>query len=196
MHSDFQHIGQAFGLTSICVYGGAYGEQERALRQGCDIVISGTPGRVKDHLDRKTLSFEKLRFRVLDEADEMLNMGFVEDIETILNHAKDNANLQTVLFSATLPKWVADISKRFLVPGYTTIDLVGDEKQKASGSVQHMLINCQWSERTDLVCDLIRAKVPGDGRVIVFCDTKRDCGELRRRSRRSSRRARRLSTAT
>ena len=178
VHSDFQHIGQAFGLTSICVYGGApYGEQERALRQGCDIVI-GTPGRVKDHLDRKTLSFEKLRFRVLDEADEMLNMGFVEDIETILNHAKDNANLQTVLFSATLPKWVADISKRFLVPGYTTIDLVGDEKQKASGSVQHMLINCQWSERTDLVCDLIRAKVPGDGRVIVFCDTKRDCGEL------------------
>ena len=178
VHSDFQHIGQAFGLTSICVYGGApYGEQERALRQGCDIVI-GTPGRVKDHLDRKTLSFEKLRFRVLDEADEMLNMGFVEDIETILNHAKDNANLQTVLFSATLPKWVADISKRFLVPGYTTIDLVGDEKQKASGSVQHMLINCQWSERTDLVCDLIRAKVPGNGRVIVFCDTKRDCGEL------------------
>ena len=178
VHTDFQHIGKAFGLVSICVYGGApYGDQERALRQGCDIVI-GTPGRVKDHLDRKTLSFEKLRFRVLDEADEMLNMGFVEDIETILNHAKDNANLQTVLFSATLPKWVADISSRFLTPGYTTIDLVGNEKQKASSSVQHRLINCQWSERTDLVCDLIRATVPGDGRVIVFCDTKRDCGEL------------------
>lgn len=178
VHTDFQHIGKALGLVSICVYGGApYGDQERALRQGCDIVI-GTPGRVKDHLDRKTLSFEKLRFRVLDEADEMLNMGFVEDIETILNHAKDNANLQTVLFSATLPKWVADISSRFLTPGYTTIDLVGNEKQKASSSVQHRLINCQWSERTDLVCDLIRATVPGDGRVIVFCDTKRDCGEL------------------
>ena len=160
------------------MYGGApYGDQERALRAGCDIVV-GTPGRMKDHLERKTLSFEKLRFRVLDEADEMLNMGFVEDIETILNAAKDNDKLQTLLFSATLPKWVADIARRFLTPGYTTVDLVGDEKQKASGSVQHLLLSCQWSERTELVCDLIRAKVPGDGRVIVFCDTKRDCGEL------------------
>ena len=151
--------------------------KERALRAGCDIAV-GTPGRMKDHLERKTLSFEKLRFRVLDEADEMLNMGFVEDIETILNAAKDNDKLQTLLFSATLPKWVADIARRFLTPGYTTVDLVGDEKQKASGSVQHLLLSCQWSERTELVCDLIRAKVPGDGRVHVFCDTKRDCGEL------------------
>ena len=108
------HIGAAFKLNAICVYGGApYGDQERALRAGCDIVV-GTPGRMKDHLERKTLSFEKLRFRVLDEADEMLNMGFVEDIETILNAAKDNDKLQTLLFSATLPKWVADIARRFL----------------------------------------------------------------------------------
>ena len=111
----------------------------------------------------------------------MLNMGFVEDIETILNAAKDNDDLQTLLFSATLPKWVADIARRFLTAGHTTVDLVGDEKRKGSGSVQHMLMPCQWSERTELVCDLIRAKVPGDGRVIVFCDTKRDCGELSRR---------------
>ena len=178
VHTDFQYIGNAFKLVSICVYGGApYGEQERALRAGADIII-GTPGRMKDHLERKTLSFQNLRFRVLDEADEMLNMGFVEDIELILDNAKGNTNLQTLLFSATLPKWVADISRRFLTPGYTTVDLVGDEKRKASDSVTHMVMPCQWSERTELVCDLIRAKVPGDGRVIVFCDTKRDCGEL------------------
>jgi ATP-dependent RNA helicase DDX21 len=133
---------------------------------------------MKDHLDRKTLSFEKLRFRVLDEADEMLNMGFVEDIEHILGAAKDNENLQTLLFSATLPKWVADIARRFLQPSYTTVDLVGDEKQKASSMVTHLMLSCQWSERTELVCDLIKAKCPGGGRVIVFCDTKRDCGEL------------------
>ena len=178
VHTDFQYIGNAFKLSAICVYGGApYGEQERALRAGTDIVI-GTPGRMKDHLDRKTLSFTNLRFRVLDEADEMLNMGFVEDIELILDAAKGNARLQTLLFSATLPKWVADISKRFLQPGYTTVDLVGNETKKASDSVTHMVMPCQWSERTELVCDLIKAKVPGDGRVIVFCDTKRDCGEL------------------
>lgn len=178
VHTDFAHIGTAFGLNAICVYGGApYGDQERSLRAGTDIVI-GTPGRVKDHLERKTLSFEKLRFRVLDEADEMLNMGFVDDIETILGAAKDNERLQTLLFSATLPKWVADIARRFLQPGYVTVDLVGDEKQKANSSCTHLLLSCQWSERTELVCDLIRAKVPGGGRVIVFCDTKRDCGEL------------------
>lgn len=178
VHADFAHIGAAFKLNAICVYGGApYGDQERALRAGTDIVI-GTPGRMKDHLERKTLSFEKLRFRVLDEADEMLNMGFVDDIEIILGAAKDNPNLQTLLFSATLPKWVADISRRFLKPDHATVDLVGDEKQKASGSVQHMLLHCQWSERTELVCDLIRTKAPDGGRVIVFCDTKRDCGEL------------------
>ena len=75
---------------------------------------------MKDHLERKTLSFANLRFRVLDEADEMLNMGFVEDIETILNAAKDNDDLQTLLFSATLPKWVADIARRFLTAGHAT----------------------------------------------------------------------------
>ena len=101
---------------------------------------------------------------------------FEPQVIKIVNNIRPDR--QTVLFSATLPKWVADISSRFLTPGYTTIDLVGNEKQKASSSVQHRLINCQWSERTDLVCDLIRATVPGDGRVIVFCDTKRDCGEL------------------
>ena len=125
VHADFQHIGTAFKLNAICVYGGApYGEQERALRSGCDIVV-GTPGRMKDHLERKTLSFEKLRFRVLDEADEMLNMGF-EDIEIILNAAKDNEGLQTLLFR-NLAQLGADIARRFpsqgtrpLIPWATT----------------------------------------------------------------------------
>jgi len=173
--ADFEWIGRAFGFKALCVYGGApYREQEMGLRGGVDIVI-GTPGRMKDHLERKTLVMSNLQFRVLDEADEMLNMGFVDDVEIIL---KSTADVQTLLFSATLPSWVKDIAKRFLKPNYATIDLVGDEKQKASGAVQHMLLPCQWSDRVDLVCDVIRSKAPGGGRTIVFCDTKRDCGEL------------------
>lgn len=173
--ADFDWIGNSYGFKSLCVYGGApYREQEMGLRSGVDIVI-GTPGRMKDHLERKTLMMTDLKFRVLDEADEMLNMGFVDDVETIL---KSSGDVQTLLFSATLPSWVKDISKRFLKPNYSTVDLVGDEKQKASGAVQHMLLPCQWSDRVDLVCDVIRSKAPGGGRVIVFCDTKRDCGEL------------------
>lgn len=173
--ADFDWIGNSYGFKSLCVYGGApYREQEMGLRGGCDIVI-GTPGRMKDHLERKTLVMDNLKFRVLDEADEMLNMGFVDDVELIL---KSSGDVQTLLFSATLPPWVKDIAKRFLKSNYATVDLVGDEKQKASGQVQHMLLPCQWSDRVDLVCDVIRSKAPGGGRVIVFCDTKRDCGEL------------------
>jgi len=175
VYQDFEWIGNAYGFKSLCVYGGApYREQEMGLRGGCDIVI-GTPGRMKDHLERKTLMMDNLKFRVLDEADEMLNMGFVDDVELIL---KSSGDVQTLLFSATLPPWVKDIAKRFLKPDYATVDLVGDQKQKASGAVQHMLLPCQWSDRVDLVCDVIRSKAPGGGRVIVFCDTKRDCGEL------------------
>ncbi len=76
----------------------------------------------------------QLRFRVLDECDEMLNMGFVEDVEKILNAGVDAATVQTLLFSATLPHWVKDITKRFLKPGFTTVDLVGNQKMKV-GSV-------------------------------------------------------------
>jgi ATP-dependent RNA helicase DDX21 len=173
--ADFDWVGQAFNLKTVCVYGGApYRDQEQGLRSGCDIIV-GTPGRVKDHLDRKNLKFDNLKFRVLDEADEMLNMGFVDDVETIL---KVSGDIQTLLFSATLPPWVKDIAKRFLKKDYATIDLVGNEKQKASGQVQHLLLPCQWQERVSLIPDLIRAKAPTGGRCILFCDTKRDCTEL------------------
>ena len=75
MHEDFNKYGAVVGLTTVCVYGGApMQSQEYALRRGVDVVV-GTPGRVKDFLERGSLDCSKLRFRVLDEADEMLNMG-------------------------------------------------------------------------------------------------------------------------
>ena len=75
MHEDFNKYGAVVGLTTVCVYGGApMQNQEYALRRGVDVVV-GTPGRVKDFLERGSLDLSKLRFRVLDEADEMLNMG-------------------------------------------------------------------------------------------------------------------------
>ena len=68
---------------------------------------------------------------MLDECDEMLNMGFVDDVEKILGANKDKAAVQTLLFSATLPSWVKDITRRFLKPTFKTIDLVGNERMKA-----------------------------------------------------------------
>ncbi|KAG1359174.1 hypothetical protein COCNU_08G006200 [Cocos nucifera] len=142
VYADFQVYGGAVGLSSCCLYGGSpYRAQELALKRGIDIVV-GTPGRIKDHIERGTLDLKFLKFRILDEADEMLNMGFVDDVELILGQVKDVTKVQTLLFSATLPDWVKKISARFLKPDKKTADLVGNEKLKASASVRHLVLPC------------------------------------------------------
>jgi len=100
------------GLNVVALYGGQrYDVQLRALRQGPQVVV-GTPGRLLDHLKRGTLDLSNLRGLVLDEADEMLRMGFIEDVETIMAQIPDNH--QTALFSATMPEAIRRITKRFM----------------------------------------------------------------------------------
>ncbi|KAL2642915.1 hypothetical protein R1flu_010502 [Riccia fluitans] len=177
VHQDFQVYGQSVGLSTVCVYGGApYSPQETALRKGVDIVV-GTPGRIKDHLSRGSLNLRTLKFRVLDEADEMLNMGFVDDVETILGAVEDASTVQTLLFSATMPDWVKQIAARFLKPNKTTVDLVGEEKMKASAAVKHLLMPCVYFARAQVVSDIISCYGSG-GRCIVFTETKNDASEL------------------
>src|SRR5690606_9106321 len=94
-------------VETLPIYGGQpYERQFRGLQRGVHIVV-GTPGRVMDHMRRGTLSLESLEFFVLDEADEMLDMGFVEDIEWVLEHAPKER--QTALFSATMPPRIAEL---------------------------------------------------------------------------------------
>ncbi|KAA8533812.1 hypothetical protein F0562_031329 [Nyssa sinensis] len=122
--ADFEVYGSALGLTSCCLYGGApYQTQQVKLKRGVDIVV-GTPGRIKDHIERGNIDLSSLKFRVLDESDEMLRMGFVEDVELILGKVEDATKVQTLLFSATLPDWVKQISSRFLKSDKKTADLV------------------------------------------------------------------------
>ena len=100
------------GLRVLPVYGGqGYGVQLSALRRGVHIVV-GTPGRIMDHLEKGTLDLSELRFLVLDEADEMLKMGFAEDVETILKETPDDKNV--ALFSATMPAQIRRIAKKYL----------------------------------------------------------------------------------
>src|SRR4051812_29384983 len=100
------------GVHVLPVYGGqGYGVQLSALRRGVHVVV-GTPGRIMDHLARGTLDLTELRFLVLDEADEMLNMGFADDVETILADTPDDKNV--ALFSATMPAQIRRISKQYL----------------------------------------------------------------------------------
>src|SRR5205085_8679869 len=97
--------------TALLVGGRAYGSQLSALRYGAQIVV-GTPGRVKDHLDRGTLVLSQLRMCVLDEADQMLDSGFAPAIEEILSTTPDTR--QMALFSATMPDWIATLQQKFL----------------------------------------------------------------------------------
>src|SRR3954454_23620242 len=100
------------GVHVLPVYGGqAYGVQLSALRRGVHVVV-GTPGRIMDHLEKGTLDLTELRFLVLDEADEMLNMGFAEDVETILADTPDDKHV--ALFSATMPAQIRRIAKKYL----------------------------------------------------------------------------------
>ncbi|KAG6721070.1 hypothetical protein I3843_03G093300 [Carya illinoinensis] len=177
VYADFEVYGGALGLVSCCLYGGApYQSQEIRLKRGVDIVI-GTPGRVKDHIERGNIDFSSLKFRVLDEADEMLRMGFVEDVELILGKVEDTSKVQTLLFSATLPSWVKQIAARFLKPDKKTADLVGNEKMKASTSVRHIVLPCSSSARSQLIPDVIRCYGSG-GRTIIFTETKDSASTL------------------
>ena len=100
------------GFHVLPIYGGqSMGLQLRQLRRGAQIVV-GTPGRVMDHMRRKSLNLDDLEALVLDEADEMLNMGFIEDIEWILEHTPESR--QIALFSATMPKAIQSVAKRYL----------------------------------------------------------------------------------
>jgi ATP-dependent RNA helicase DeaD len=100
------------GVHVLPIYGGqAYGIQLSALRRGVHVVV-GTPGRIMDHLEKRTLDLSQLRFLVLDEADEMLKMGFADDVETIL--AETPADKHVALFSATMPAQIRRISKKYL----------------------------------------------------------------------------------
>ncbi|KAG2425695.1 hypothetical protein HXX76_013537 [Chlamydomonas incerta] len=174
----FANTGKAANLYTMCVYGGTpYDGQEQALSRGVDVVV-GTPGRVKDLLERGTLKLSNIRFRVLDEVDQMLAMGFIEDVEIILKQGENNRDqIQTLLFSATLPKWVQGLTQRFLRPGHKFLDLVGDDRMQAAVTVKHLMLPCSYPQRAGLLKDLITSYGAG-GRTIIFTDSKKEAAEL------------------
>jgi len=108
-------------LDTICLYGGMPIQQQmRQLNYGVDIVV-GTPGRIIDLLNRRALNLQDVKFVVLDEADQMLQVGFQEAVEKILENLSPNR--QTLMFSATMPSWIKSITRNYL-NNPLTIDLV------------------------------------------------------------------------
>jgi len=162
-------------LATTCVYGGTpIGTQESKLRRGVDIVV-GTPGRVQDLMNRGSLNLSDIEFVVLDEADQMLNVGFEEDVEAILRDCPESR--QTFLFSATMPSWVKQITRKFLKPGHVVVDLVGDSRTKLAETIELMSCVVSHSNRTSIVMDLVTVYAK-DKKAICFTQTKRAADEL------------------
>jgi ATP-dependent RNA helicase DeaD len=159
------------GISVVPIYGGEQiGLQLSSLRQGCQIVV-GTPGRVMDHMRRKTLRLQDVKMVVLDEADEMLNMGFVEDIETILSETPETR--QTVLFSATMPASVLAITKKFQNnPQMVEIK----QAQKTVATTEQFFFNTPKGQKTAALCRLLEYYKPTSS--IIFCNTKLMVDEL------------------
>ena len=159
--SKFMH-----GIKILPVYGGQdIGKQIRSLKGGVQLVI-GTPGRVMDHLRRRTLRFDNLHTIVLDEADEMLNMGFREDIETILKDAPEER--QTVLFSATMPKPIMEITKKFQNNAKV---IKVTKKELTVPNIEQYYYDVKPKKKEEVLSRLLDIYSPRLS--VVFCNTKK-----------------------
>ena len=158
-------------VKPCAVYGGAaMDKQISELRRGANIVV-GTPGRVMDHIGRKTLKLENLRTIVLDEADEMLNMGFREDIETILSFVPKER--QTVLFSATMPPPIMAITKEYQ---NDPVVIKVESKARTVDTIEQKYFEVPMGRKTDALKLLLIAYEPKLS--MVFCNTKKMVDEL------------------
>ena len=159
------------GVKVLPIYGGQeIGRQIRSLKDGIQVII-GTPGRVMDHMRRKTLKLEHVHTVVLDEADEMLNMGFLEDMETILSELPEER--QTVMFSATMPPAIAEIAKKFQKDP-EIVKVV--KKELTVPKVTQYYYEVKPKTKVEVMCRLLDMYDPKLS--IVFCNTKRQVDDL------------------
>ncbi len=159
------------GVHVLPVYGGqGYGVQLSALARGVHVVV-GTPGRIMDHLEKGTLDLSQLRFLVLDEADEMLSMGFAEDVETILAETPDDK--QVALFSATMPSAIRRLSAKYLTD---PVELTVKGKTATAANVRHRYVQVAFPAKVDALTRILEVE-NFDG-LLVFVRTKNDTENL------------------
>ncbi|MFQ5329475.1 MAG: DEAD/DEAH box helicase [Thermodesulfobacteriota bacterium] len=154
-------------LKIVPIYGGqSIVEQLRRLKRGVHIVV-GTPGRVIDHLNRKTLKLGKIEHLILDEADEMLNMGFIEDMEEIMKHT--NPEKRTLLFSATMPGKIKELARKYM-EGYELLKV--KKAQLTTNLTEQIYFEVKESDKFEALCRIIDIEDGFYG--LVFCRTKSD----------------------
>lgn len=168
---------QSFSTNDIprttVLYGGAsYATQIRDLKKGCEIVV-GTPGRVKDHIEKRTLDLSKIKYFILDEGDEMLDMGFIDDIEEIFTHA--NPDCRILLFSATMPEPILKIASKFMGE-YETIEEEGVIDEPLLIDQKYWVL--RESDKLEALVRLI--DISPDFYGLVFTQTKMDADRVTR----------------
>jgi ATP-dependent RNA helicase DeaD len=171
VQGDLEIFAKPLGVRTLAVYGGApYRPQFVALKSGVDVVV-GTPGRVIDHLERGSLALEDVRMVVLDEADEMLRMGFLDAVEKIL--AATSGDRQTALFSATMPPPIRRLADQFL---RDPVDVAVEDKALTVEHIEQAFVVAQRHDKPEILIRVIRAE--GAEAVLVFTNTRRDCAEV------------------
>ena len=171
---EIQSIKGKKRLSVLPVYGGQSIElQLRHLKKGVHIVV-GTPGRIIDHLNRKSLKLDDLSYCILDEADEMLNMGFLEDVETILKHTPPQRRM--LLFSATMPPDIRRIAETFMK---NSVLVKIQEKQLTVDQTDQIYFEVSNADRFEALCRII--DIEPDFYGLVFCRTKVDADQVSNR---------------
>ncbi|MGV0360745.1 DEAD/DEAH box helicase [Corynebacterium minutissimum] len=169
---SFQSFADHLGRIEVLpIYGGqAYGIQLSGLRRGAQVIV-GTPGRVIDHLEKGSLDISQLRFLVLDEADEMLNMGFQEDVERILEDTPEDK--QVALFSATMPNSIRRLSKQYLNnPAEVTVK----SERRTNDNITQRFLLTPHRHKMDAFTRIL--EVIDYDAIIVFCRTKHETEEV------------------
>ena len=168
---EMNKFGKVKKLHALPVYGGTSIERQiKALAKGVQVVV-GTPGRILDHIERKTLNLKDVKIVVLDEADEMLDMGFVDDITRILKETP--AERQTLLFSATMPDEILKISKRYM-KSPERIRIASDTL--TAPKINQIFYEVRQEGKVEALTRLIDSD--DGGRFLVFCHTKKECDDV------------------
>lgn len=168
---EIDRVGSRKRVRVLAVYGGQSIENQiKALKHGVDVIV-GTPGRIIDHLNRKTLSLSSIKIAVLDEADEMLNMGFIEDMEIILSKTPEAR--QTMLFSATIPHPIMSIARKHMKePEKIRIN----PKDVVIPQIKQVFYEVREGDKLNALSRLLDVENPQ--LAIVFCHTKREVDEV------------------
>jgi ATP-dependent RNA helicase DeaD len=174
VENEFRRMADPSKVSCCCLYGGRpINKQINQLEKGCHVVV-GTPGRVIDHLNRRTLNIDQLWFVVLDEADRMLDIGFRPDIERILSRCPKER--QTLLLSATLPDPIRRLAKRYM---YRPKVINFSKDSVAADTIEQFYLNVPGPMKYDILVKLLEREKPEQS--IIFCRTKLGTEKLYRK---------------